>query len=330
MKAYLISLNEASEKIAYLRSFGIDPILVKGVNGKTAPIEEIEKRVSNSYVTFGPKSAIGCGISHMNTWKMFLETNDQYAIIFEDDVILEDNFMEKLKLCLEEVPEDYDILYLGCTGCDNDQKINIIKLKANLLFAQTFDPYQQVTENVAIPSVAFATHAYVVSRKGATNLLQYLDGNLDHHIDICIQKLVLANKIESYSSTPRIAYQTSTDDTPSANVSSSFPLIASSIMNKIYVDRFYRSHYILSSSFRRIGHYDINGFSILFFFIGLICALKNVDIKKVTIGFFLFSSPDVVMVRSKADLEIILFNYLILVSPYLLKVGIGSIGSFVK
>ena len=78
----MISLNDAKEKIEYLNSFGIEVLLVKGVNGKAVSNEEINKRVSNTYKNFGPKSAIGCAISHMNTWKLFLETEEEYAIIF--------------------------------------------------------------------------------------------------------------------------------------------------------------------------------------------------------------------------------------------------------
>lgn len=320
MKAYMISLNDATDKINYLKTFGIDVQLVKGVNGKTIPIEEITRRVSNKYKNFGPKSAIGCALSHMDTWKLFLETNDEYSIIFEDDVVLEDNFVEKLEIALNEVPENYDILYLGCTGCDNEQKINIVKFTASFWIApKTFNPHKQITDNIGIPSVAFSTHAYVVSRKGATKLLKYLDGKLYHHIDFCIQQLVLDNKIESYSTTPRIAYQTSTDDTPSENVSSNFPLVATSILNKIYVDKMYRAQYLFSVSFLRIGNININAFTVLFFLFGLICMLKNIDIRKITFVFLLLCSPDIILIKNKTDFEVILFNYFVLILPILLK-----------
>jgi len=320
MKAYMISLNDAKEKIEYLNSFGIEVKLVKGVNGKAVSNEEINKRVSNTYKTFGPKSAIGCAISHMNVWKLFLETEEEYAIIFEDDVVLEDNFNEKLEVALKEVPKDYDILYLGCTGCDNEQQFNIVKFTASFWIApKTFNPHQQITDNIGIPSVAFSTHAYIVSRKGATKLLKYLDGKLYHHIDFCIQQLVLDNKIESYSTTPRIAYQTSTDDTPSENVSSNFPLIATSILNKIYVDKMYRAQYLFSVSFLRLGNININSFTILFFLFGIICMLKNIDIRKITFVFLLFCSPDIVLIKNSNDIQVILFNYFVLIFPYILK-----------
>ena len=320
MKAYMISLNDSTEKIDYLKSFGIETVLVKGVNGKTIPIEEIVKRVSNTYKTFGPKSAIGCALSHMNTWKLFLKTNDEYAIIFEDDVVLEDNFNEKLKLALQDVPKDYDILYLGCTGCDDEQKFNTIKFMATLWMSpKTFNPPRKITDHISIPSAAFATHAYIVSRKGATKLLKNLDGKLHHHIDICIQNLVLDNQIESYAVTPRIAYQTSTDDNQSENISSNYPLIVTSVLNKIYVDKMYKAQYLFSVSVFRIGNFNVNAFTIMFFIIGILCMLKGIDVRIMTIVFLLISSPDIVLSKNQYDLQVILFNYFALILPILIR-----------
>lgn len=101
----MITLEPSPEKIAYLKKFNIEVEIIQGVDGKTASDEEIDSRVSPLYKNIAPKSAIGCSISHMNTWKKFLETNDEYAIIFEDDVILEDNFTDKINKALLEVPK---------------------------------------------------------------------------------------------------------------------------------------------------------------------------------------------------------------------------------
>lgn len=320
MKAYMISLNDAKEKIEYLNSFGIEVNLVKGVNGKAVSNEEINKRVSNTYKTFGPKSAIGCAISHMNVWKLFLETEEEYAIIFEDDVVLEDNFNEKLEVALREVPKDYDILYLGCTGCDNTQPVNIVKILASIpFFPQTFNPDEKVTDNISRPSVAFATHAYIVSRKGATKLLKYLDGKLSNHIDFSIQKLVLNNKIESYVTTPRIAYQTSSDDTKSESVSSNYPLVLTKILDQIYVEKLFRAKFLFTVSYFRIGNININLITLLFFILGIICMLKNIDIRKITFVFLLFCSPDIVLIKNRNDIQVILFNYFVLIFPSILK-----------
>ena len=67
----------------------------------------------------GPRSAIAIGMSHINVWKQFLQTNKEQCIIFEDDALFVDNFVEKLKIGLSNTPDDYDMLYIGCFGCQN-------------------------------------------------------------------------------------------------------------------------------------------------------------------------------------------------------------------
>lgn len=315
MKVYMISLNEPIEKIKYLNERGIDIVLVKGVNGKNLDSKHLS-RVSKLYRIFGPSSAIGCGISHMNTWKLFLKSNEDYAVIFEDDVILESDFNNKLQIALKEVPKDYDILYLGCMGCDNNQEVNIIKGISNIQFLFKIPEHKQITDNISIPSIAYALHGYVVSRKGAKLLLKYLDGKLDNHIDMCIQKLVIDKKIKSYMVTPRIAYQTSTNNSISANISSNYPLLLNMFLSNIYLDKYYKAHYLFNASYIRIGKFNVNFFSICFLVIGFLCAIKNIDIKKVTIIFIIFSLPDIL---KKNNTEIILFNYCFLIFPFLIK-----------
>jgi len=312
MKAYMISLNDSTEKIKYLNGFDIDVILVKGVNAKKTHPKYFSNRVSKFYSVFGPLSAIGCGISHMNTWKLFLESNEEYAIIFEDDVILEPDFNDKLEVALKEIPKDYDILYLGCMGCDNNQKVNILKGLSNIQFLFKIPEHKQITDNIAIPSIAYAIHGYVVSRKGAKLLLKYLDGKLNNHIDICIQNLVIDKKIKSYMVTPRIAYQTSTNNNISANISSNYPLLPNMFLSNINLDKYYKAHYLFNASYIRLGKFNVNLFTICFLVIGFLCAIKNVDIKKVTIIFIILSFPDIL----KNDIEIILFNYCFLIFPF--------------
>ena len=142
-KAYLISLTNPDEKIKYLKENGVYPTFIKGVNGKALNIEDEEmKNVSNFYKKIGPKSAIGCALSHLNTWKIFLDnTTDQYAIIFEDDIILVEDFTNKLDVIMSHVPKDFDILYIGCTvGCKC--KNNFILRE--LLFYNAKRDYKQI------------------------------------------------------------------------------------------------------------------------------------------------------------------------------------------
>lgn len=312
MEAYVISLNNPSEKLDYLKKNGIDPILVKGVNGKKISKDEIYNRVSLFYYYFGPLSAIGCALSHFLVWKMFLETDREYAIIFEDDVILENDFVEKTTLSLKNVPEDYDILYLGCFGCTN--KPNLF----SILTTPILNKGKKINDYISIPEVAYATHSYIVSRKGAEKLLKLLDGKLYNHIDICLQELASKKKINVYVTTPRLAYQTSTDTTSSENLATKHPLLLTGLLNKMYVDEKVRGDYVFVASGLQVNEYIFNIMSLIFLILGIIFAYYKVSLKKITIFFILLSILDLFHLSNLLQLKLILLHYFIFILPTLI------------
>jgi GR25 family glycosyltransferase involved in LPS biosynthesis len=68
---------------------------------------EIESKIA------GQISNIAVYKSHTNLWKYIFDNKIQYAMIFEDDVIIPDNFLVKLDSILEDTPESWDILFFG-------------------------------------------------------------------------------------------------------------------------------------------------------------------------------------------------------------------------
>ena len=211
-KTYVISLNKPDNLLSEIRNYGLDPILVEGVNGKKLSSDEIKENTSTYGSIFAPLSVIGCAMAHIKVWKLFVESGAKYGIVFEDDVIFEDNFREELDKGIKNTPNDFDILYLGCFGCQNNINFNTLQfanqgiININAKFRNNY---------VNKPFSALATHAYVVSRKGVKKLLTYIEHNIYTHIDLNIQTLVSHNLINVYSFNNRIAYQTSTDETGS-------------------------------------------------------------------------------------------------------------------
>jgi glycosyl transferase family 25 len=311
-KTYVISLNKPDKLLSEIRNYGLDPILIEGVNGKKLSKKEINENTSISGRMFAPLSVIGCAMAHIKVWKLFLESNTEYAIILEDDVVFEHNFKEKLDLGIKNTPDDFDILYLGCFGCQNNLNFNtlqfanlgILNLKAN--FKNQF---------VNKPFVALATHAYIVSRNGAKKLLSYIDRNIYTHIDIHIQELVSNKLINIYSFNNRIAYQTSTDELKSLNVSSSHPVMINSLLSEYYIDKMVKASYISTVSSLRIGNFNIYSWSIIFILLGLILSTTDIDALSITIGFILISLPDLYMDVNNKTIKI---HYLLLILTYLI------------
>lgn len=307
-KAYVISLTEPKQLLKELPKYSINPIWVEGVNGKKLTKQEIQENTGKS-INFIPVSAIGIAMSHIKVWKEFLKTGDQYAIIFEDDVLLEDDFAEMFQLGIDNVPNDYDLLYLGCFGCQS--KYNYHTLLASLGGIK-LTKYKKINKYITQPILASATHGYVVSRKGAKILIDNIDKNINDHVDAQMQKLYFNGIIKEYVLNKRIAYQSSTDNLVSTNTTNSHPYILNKMLSKYYLDTKLRANYDLSMSRFSIANFNVTAATALFFLIGLVVLFEKWDIINVTIFYLILSSPDILYMK---ELFPIFIHYLLLVGP---------------
>jgi GR25 family glycosyltransferase involved in LPS biosynthesis len=307
---YVISMKYPDELLNSLPKYNIDATWIKGVNGKDLKQQDINERATTLWSYFGPRSAIGCAFAHMNAWKALLQSSSQYAVIVEEDVYLEDDFNDQLNLVLSHTPSNFDVLYLGCIACEREETVytKIFKLMG---IARDF---KYVNDYVEQPSIAMATHCYVISRKGAEKLLHELDGKLFNHVDFCMQSLAKKNVIESYAAVKKIGFQTSTTDSSKSLNTSNFPLLLNKLLSHIRVAESVSLDYTMNISLFRIGPFNVNLISILFLFIGIVAKLYKVNIKTLLVGFFLASSPDIYVGTSSS---IIVFNMLLLIFPTL-------------
>jgi len=94
------------------------------------------------------KGAIGCYLSHINTWKKILKTNEEYVFVFEDDAYIPKDFGYKVKRLLKHAPE-FDIMLLGvmCNECLSKEKYKRVKR-------------------------FFQTHAYIIKKQCIEELLR--------------------------------------------------------------------------------------------------------------------------------------------------------------
>ncbi|NBP16361.1 glycosyltransferase family 25 protein, partial [bacterium] len=160
---YVISLDKKPPVLEHLRQNNLFPKLVQGVDGRKCDRRKLVKHFHPTYVDFGPRSAQGCAMSHVKVWREFIKSDSEFALIFEDDVVLEPEFTSQLEQVFQQVPADFDMLSLGCFGSENDPNFFTVVLG---MLGMTQTP-QRISERIKIPKIALATHAYVLSRKGA-------------------------------------------------------------------------------------------------------------------------------------------------------------------
>jgi GR25 family glycosyltransferase involved in LPS biosynthesis len=132
------------EKLVYTVSDG-----VVGLDTYRFP-NAISKRSAN-YLSRG---SIGCWLGHYSIWAEAISRKFEYSMIFEDDIMLAENFSSKLNHALKLVPADFDILFLNSGN-------NYPHNKRDVINGQAFVPYQ----------IRNGAYGYIVSFSGARKLL---------------------------------------------------------------------------------------------------------------------------------------------------------------
>ncbi len=90
-------------------------------------------------------------------------SKDQQALILEDDVIIDNNFVDNLNDYVNKLPVDYDMVFIGdCCNLHIDKN----KLKQNCVMYKR-DTYKEYTTR--------CTSAYIVSKKCSINILNDLN-----------------------------------------------------------------------------------------------------------------------------------------------------------
>jgi GR25 family glycosyltransferase involved in LPS biosynthesis len=310
MDAYIISLNNPVSLMNQISNFGLNPILINGINGQLLTTQEINNNTTFMCSMFCPKSVVGIGMAHIKAWKELVKSKQKMGIIFEDDAVFVDNFKNKLDIAIKNTPTDFDILYLGCFGCNDSinfftiMNTGIINLNAS-----------KINKIIKKPEVSFAFHGYILSYKGAKKLIKYFDKNINYYVDYSIQYLIQNNLINAYSLNKRIVFQTSTDNTNTTNNDNDHPSMITNILSNYYVDTKVKASYISNIKFIRIGDINLSLFSIMFLVFGIILSASNINFYQLTCGYILLSSPDIYM---KPSNKMILIHYLLLIIPYVL------------
>lgn len=121
------------------------------------------------------KSMMSLINKHFYAYKLILE-NFESALILEDDVILNDNFIEKLNKYMLQLPENFDMLFIG-DGCN----LHIEKDK----LIQNKNVYEKClySSNYGYDGLTRCSDSYIISKNCANKLCEYIK-NLKCEINV--------------------------------------------------------------------------------------------------------------------------------------------------
>jgi len=158
---------------------------VDGVVGKELNLESlVEQNIIRDFIIhdnsakvfngniLNRKNELGCYLSHLKIYDIIddrMEINNRtkygYSVVFEDDFVINDNFLQIVDESITKLKEiDFDLLFLGIIGGKGDQ----------------------ITDNIykALPD-SFTTHAYLINNKNIKKIKESLK-SIDAIIDVNI------------------------------------------------------------------------------------------------------------------------------------------------
>ena len=132
MKVYIIHYKELKDRRKYLEEqmdkYHLNSIFIDEYDRDTINMNEIDvkynenlwnKRMKGLYTEPIEKSRelklseICNSFSHLKALKIISESNDEYSIILEDDVIIPNKFDEKIDEIISKTPSDFEFIFFG-------------------------------------------------------------------------------------------------------------------------------------------------------------------------------------------------------------------------
>ena len=111
---------------------------------------------------------LGNFASHYSAWKYVIDNDIKSLLVFEDDVVMHDDFMYKYNIIMNSVPKDYDIMSIFV---DPNQYPRCM-------------PKDYINDYITKGYQDWSTLCYVVSRQGAEKLVKYVrEIGMDHPTD---------------------------------------------------------------------------------------------------------------------------------------------------
>lgn len=141
-KAFVINLDRRPDRLVELKV----PFEYERFSATNGTIfDEVPKKL---------KGHIGCWDSHRRILERIKTEGLEYAVVMEDDVEFDKEFKEKIDHYVAQLPEDWDLFYMGGWNVSKEIK--------------------KYSENLNVAEDIYTTHAYIIRDKFIPVLLEVI------------------------------------------------------------------------------------------------------------------------------------------------------------
>lgn len=164
--------------------------------------DELQNQTTSMFKEGYDTAQIAIALSHFYAFYQ-ISNKYTYALVLEDDAELSDNFIDKLNMYITQLPEDYDMLYIG-DGCNLHIEPHLIEPNKYI--------YSKGLHETSWGGLGSSrcTDSYLMSRTCALKLCNYIN-NLKYTIgvpvDIWINIAAIHTAMKVYWAEPTIVTQ---------------------------------------------------------------------------------------------------------------------------
>lgn len=164
----------------------------------------------NMFIDNYRKPTMSLFLKHIYVFRQIAEKYEN-ALIFEDDVILSHNFIDKFNNYYNQLPDDYDMLFIG-NGCNLHIESHKILPNINI--------YEKCLNETdwGGNGCTRCSDSYVINKKCAIKLINSLKYKIDLQIDFWLNMAARYNNLKVYWAEPTIVTQGSQNGTYNSTI----------------------------------------------------------------------------------------------------------------
>jgi GR25 family glycosyltransferase involved in LPS biosynthesis len=248
-KVFVINLDKDTERLAsidkQLRSCNVQYERFSGILGKHVGNDSRLTPFCAQFCTDGIK---GCALSHRTIWEEAISNKYKAVMVLEDDVVVPPNFQDKVRDIFQRVPDDWEVIYLGCKLFCQDK--HLASKVGNRLLGMKAEEYDR---DIHAVKGSAGTYAYILR---STFIQKIIDEPITTHVDVELQGWIKKYGAKAYGLHPEVV--TPGDDTSGkSNLSDTFPPMLNYVLN-LYTIAEVPLGWAVGENFMKIGPYNIN------------------------------------------------------------------------